>query len=61
MRTMSHHIQVPNTAIAKCLTSHFVTIKDSIGLNSSCKSSETDLSVDDRVDTAMDKYKATEA
>ena len=42
-------------AIAKCLNYHFVNITDSLGLNSSFKSSEADLSVDSRVDMAIDK------
>ena len=45
-------------AIADCLNSRFVKITDSLGLNTSFKSSETDLSVDDRVDVAIDKYKS---
>ena len=45
-------------AIAECLHSHFVSITDSLGQNTSFKSSETDLSVDDRVDMATDKYKS---
>ena len=58
MRTIGHHILVPNTAIAECPNSHFVTITDSLGLNSTSKSSETDLSVDDRVDMSIEKYKS---
>ena len=45
-------------AIAECLNCHFVSITDSLGLNASFKSSETDSSVDDSVDMAIDKYKS---
>ena len=58
MRTMGHHILVPNKAMAESLNSHFVAITDSLGLNSSSKSSEADLSVDDTVDIAIEKYKS---
>ena len=49
-------IMSDDKAIAECLNSHFVSITDSLGLNTSFKSSETDLSLDDRVDMAIDKY-----
>ena len=42
-------------AIAECLNSHFVNITNFLDQNSSFKSSETDLSVDNRVDIAIDK------
>ena len=58
MRTMGNHILVPNKAMAESLSSHFVATTDSLGLNSSSKSSETDLSVDDRVDMSIEKYKS---
>ena len=45
-------------AIAECLNSHFVNTTDSLGLNSSFKSSETDVSVDDRINMAIDKCKS---
>ena len=38
--------------------SEFPFVTDSLGLNTSFKSSETDLSVDDWVDMATDKYKS---
>ena len=46
---------MPNKALAECLSTHFVTNTDCVGLNSPFKSSETELSVDDRVDMSIDK------
>ena len=48
-------------AIAECLSSHFVKITDSLGLNESFRSSENDLSVEDRADMAETNTKATQA
>ena len=45
-------------AIAECLNSHFVGITDSLGLNAFSKTNETDVSVDNRVDMSIDKYKS---
>ena len=43
--------------IAVCLSTHFVNITDSLGIDPSFKINETDLSIEESIDMALAKYK----